>query len=103
MWTPLENWQVSQLERLSSIDRDRVESALNELWDARPDLLEQITVSALDQGDLDLERGAHILRISVAEIEQKLVEFRRQALKRCCVVVCEGSVAKLADGGLPVW
>jgi uncharacterized protein (DUF433 family) len=103
MWTPLEPWQVAQLERLSSIDHERVENALNTLWDARPDLLEQVTIAALDQEAISAERSSHILHISLEEVEQKLAEFRRRALKRCCVVVSEGSVAKLADGGLPVW
>jgi hypothetical protein len=99
----MEPWQVAQLERLSSIDHERVESALNTMWEARPDLLEQITVSAIDEEAITIERGAQILRITTAEVDQKLVEFRRRALKRCCVVVCDGSIAKLADGGLPVW
>jgi predicted HTH domain antitoxin/uncharacterized protein (DUF433 family) len=103
MWTPMEPWQVAQLERLSSIDHDKVESALNDLWDAHPEMLEQITISAIDQEQITLDRGAQILRMSEADVEQKLAEFQRRALKRCCVVVCEGSVAKLADGGLPVW
>src|SRR4051794_6088214 len=103
MWTPLESWQVAQLEHLSSVDHDRVESALNALWDARPDLLDQVTVSAVDQEGITIQRASQILHVSESEVEQKLAEFRRRALKRCCVVVSEGSVAKLADGGLPVW
>jgi hypothetical protein len=103
MWTALEPWQVAQLERLSTVDRDRVESALNTLWEARPDLLSEITISALDQAQVTLERTSQILDIPESEVASRLAEFRRRALKRSYVVVCDGSVAKLADGGLPVW
>jgi uncharacterized protein (DUF433 family) len=103
MWTPLEPWQVAQLERLSSVDHDRVEAGLNALWDARPDLLEQVTISALDQEEITIQQAIQILRVAETEIEQKLADFQRRALKRCCVVVSNGSMAKLADGGLPVW
>jgi predicted HTH domain antitoxin/uncharacterized protein (DUF433 family) len=103
MWTSFEPWQVAELGRLAGIDQERVESAFNALWDCDPELLEQITVSAADQGAVSFERAAQILRVGVAEIEERVASFRRQALKRCCVVVCDGAVAKLADGGLPVW
>src|SRR5438876_12439919 len=104
MWTSLEPWQIAQLDRLSTTDHDLVESALNCLWDAQPELLEQIAVGAVDQGDVTIERAAQVLGISAQAVEQKLADFRRQALKRCCLVVCGpeqsrmGSVAKLADG-----
>lgn len=103
MWTPLEPWQVSQLSRLATVDQDLVESALNMLWDARPELLSQVTIAAVDQEEISVERAASVLRISEGEVEQKLAELRRRSLKRCCVVITEGTVAKLADGGLPVW
>jgi uncharacterized protein (DUF433 family)/predicted HTH domain antitoxin len=103
MWTPLEHWQVVQLERLSSVEHDRVESALNTLWDAHPDLLRDVTVAAIEEGQVTLERGAQLLKVDLAEAERLVADYRRRALRRCCVVVCDGSVAKLADGGLPVW
>jgi uncharacterized protein (DUF433 family) len=102
MWTSLEPWQVAQLERLSRIDHDRVEAALNALWESCPEMFEQVTIAAIDDGHITLERGAQVLRASIEEIEVALADFRRKGLKRC-LVVTDGSDAKMADGGLPVW
>jgi uncharacterized protein (DUF433 family) len=103
MWTSMEPWQVAQLERLSRIDHDRVETALNSLWQSCPEIFQQITIAAIDESQITRERGAQILKLSLDDVDQMLADFRRKALKRCCVVVTGGSAAKLADGGLPVW
>lgn len=103
MRTNLEPWQVTQLQRLAAVDPERIESALNDLWEIRPDILEQVVTSAVEQEQLSLDRGAKILDVDMEVVERLLADFRRRGLKRCCVVVTEGSVAKLADGGLPVW
>src|SRR5258706_16007761 len=98
MWTSLEPWQLSQLERLSRIDHDRVESALNDLWESCPEIFLQVTIAAVDDGQITPERGAQILKLSVEEIDQALADFRRRVLKRCCLVVTDGCDAKMADG-----
>lgn len=103
MWTPLEKWQVSQLERLSVSDPDRVEEALNALWDANPDLLESITISALDQKELSVNRAAELLGRTPGEVAKKLSVHRQRSLRSRWLVVSEGSDAQLADGSLPVW
>ena len=103
MWTPFEEWQVTQLGRLSKVDREAAESAMNTLWDARPDLLEQLTLAAIDEDQLTVSRGAEVLGISERGIEHKLAAYRRRSLRQQCIVICDGSNAQLADGGLPIW
>ena len=103
MWTPFEEWQVAQLERLSHVDREATEAALNSLWDARPDLLERLTLSAIDEDQLSLSRAAEVLGISERGVEFKLAAHRRRTLKAQCIVVSDGSNAQMADGGLPIW
>lgn len=103
MRTPFEPWQLAQLERLASYDQESVESAMNAIFESRPELFEQVVIGAVDQDQISNARAAQILSVSEEEVDQKLAFLRRRALKRCCVVVCDGSVAKLADGGLPVW
>jgi uncharacterized protein (DUF433 family) len=103
MWTPMEPWQVAQLAHLAEVEPDRVEAALNELWDVRPDLLEQLTLAAYDQQELTADEAAHVLRISVAELDGKLAQYRRRLLKSSLVVASHGRAAKLGDIGLPVW
>jgi uncharacterized protein (DUF433 family) len=103
MWIPLEPWQIAQLGRLSTIDPERIESALNALWKDRPDLLEQVTIAGVASGDIPLEVAAHRLALSEAVIEQQVADFNRRSFRRCSLVICESGVAKLADGGIPVW
>ncbi len=103
MWTSLEPWQLVQLERLAETSPERVERALNILWDADPDLLAEVAIEALDQDEITPDRCSQMLGIALDEVESRLTIHRKKALKRCCVVVAEGAVAKLADGGLPVW
>jgi len=103
MWTPLEKWQVSQLEHLAVSDPDRVEAALNALWESHPELLETVTISALDKNELSLNRAAELLRMPSCDIEKRLAEFKQRNLRSQWLVVSDGSDAKLADGSLPVW
>jgi hypothetical protein len=103
MWIPLEPWQIAQLGRLSTIDPDRIESALNALWKDRPELLEQVVIAGVANGDVSSLCAARQLDLDESEVEKKAAEFNRRSLKRCCLVICESGVAKLADGGIPVW
>jgi uncharacterized protein (DUF433 family) len=102
MWTPLEPWQVAGLQDLANTDPERVESALNAVWGARPDLLESVTIAAVDRDEIGARRGSQILGISVSEVRKRLAAYRRRNLRSLCIV-CEGSEAKLADSGIPVW
>lgn len=103
MWTAYESWQVAELERLADQDLDGLEIALNEMWRRRPQLLEQVALSALDRDRITPEHAAQVLKIEREELDAKLAQFRKRALKRRCVVVGDGAIARLAEGGLPVW
>ena len=103
MWTPFEKWQVARLERLSKTDPGRLEAALNTLWAAQPDLLQRLTIEAYADGEINAAHAAKLLSISVSEVDALTEVLRRNALKQTCVVVCDGSVAKTADGELPIW
>ena len=103
MWTSFEPWQMAQLERHASVEPERVERALNALWSSDPELFAQVAIEAVEQSQLEAIRCASMLGISVEDVEARVSEVRRRTLKRYCVVVCDGTVAKLADGGLPVW
>ncbi len=103
MWTPFEPWQIAELQRLSERQRDEVESGLNALWESHPELLEEITIGALDRQQISAGRAAQVLGISEPEALRCLARHRRRALRRSCIVLAEGCDAKLADGGLPVW
>ena len=102
MRTPLEPWQVAQLQRLSDTDPAQLESSLNTLWDNRPDLLEQITLAAIDQGYITPERGAQVLGLSITDVEQRLACHRRIELKKT-YIVAGPKEARLADSGIPIW
>src|SRR5437868_2200187 len=82
MWTPLEPWQVSQIEQLSRVDRSRVEGALNSLWESEPGLFQELTISALDQGQISRAQAGRALGISEQAVEAKLQDLNRRKLKR---------------------
>jgi uncharacterized protein (DUF433 family) len=72
------------------------------MWESCPEIFQQVTVAAIDEGQITTERGAQILGLSAEEMEAALTAFRQQELKRSYVVVTDGCEANLADGGLPV-
>lgn len=103
MKIPFETWQLAQLERMAVSNPAALERALNSLYEAEPDLCEAIVVGAVDQEEISIPHAAQTLQVSEMEIEEKLAAYRKKNLKQHCVVICEGAVAKIADGGVPIW
>jgi uncharacterized protein (DUF433 family) len=105
MWTVFEPWQLGQLQRLSALDPERVESILNTLWNSYPGLMADLAVAAVDQEQLSVDRCAELLHTSSEDIEARLVCFRQRNVRaeRLAIVEDERSEATLAVGGIKVW
>ncbi|CAN5427005.1 hypothetical protein BH11ARM2_BH11ARM2_08520 [soil metagenome] len=102
MWNVLEPWQTRQLQRLAAIDPERAEGMLNTLWQQYPGLYEELTIMALDQNAITLAQATELLAVPSAEIDAKLVAWRRRDVGSERLVV-PGLIAKLDEGGVPVW
>ena len=104
MYHVLEPWQFTQLRRLASFDPERIETALNTLWNSYPGLFEEACVSAVDQEQLTVARCAEILNLDEGRVEELLHAFRsRPPQPATAVVRDERAVARLAEGNVAVW
>jgi uncharacterized protein (DUF433 family) len=105
MWTVFEPWQLTQLQRLASVDAERVESILNTVWQQYPGLMGDLAIAAVDQEHLSVDRCAELLDETPERVEERLIKFRQRHVRaEKAVIVDEGHVvAKLAEGGIAVW
>jgi uncharacterized protein (DUF433 family) len=105
MWTLLEPWQITQLQRLAAHDAERVETVLNTLWRQYPGLLEELAISAVDQEELGVEECASLLRMDIDAVNQRLAAFRKRAIDPETTIVLDDltSVARLSEGQVAVW
>lgn len=105
MWTSIEPWQLTQLQRMASIDPERIEHALNLAWYSDPTLLTDLAISAVDHEELSIDQAACMLGLSAEDIEERLVSFRNRTLRTDVVVVMDESqhVARLIKGRIAVW
>lgn len=102
MWNVIEPWQLQQLQRLASMDPERVETILNTLWRQYDGLFAELAVLATDQEELSVERCAQLLGVSPEEVERRMLAFR-VAVRNERAVVHDGTVARLHEGRIPVW
>jgi uncharacterized protein (DUF433 family) len=105
MWTSVEPWQLSQLQRLAILDPERVESLLNHLYAVEPTLLGELAVSAVDQEELSVSQCADLTGLSEEQVEAQLLTHRSRAMRSEAAVVIdpERHIARLAKGGVAVW
>lgn len=98
------NWKLTQLQKISEKDPLRVELMLDSLCETHPELLSELAISALEQGQISAQDCARMLKLSLEDVENKLQALRRSSESgRAVVVVSENRVAKLADGHVCVW
>ncbi len=106
MGMTLEPWQLTQLQRLERLDPERTERVLNTLWEAHPELFEDLAVAAVDQEMLTVEGCAELLGYESDEIEHRLLEYRGRTQTAGCRIVLDeerGNVARLAEARIPIW
>ncbi|MBN8689218.1 MAG: DUF433 domain-containing protein [Armatimonadetes bacterium] len=97
-------WPILQLQRMTRYMPDRVEEAMNRLFELDPGLRNDLVIGAVDQEMLSMEQAAEFTCMSVDEIEQRLMEFRTQMAYREVRIESSGTgPAKLVGTGISVW
>lgn len=105
MWTSLENWQLTQLMRMATLDPDRVETLMNHLFGLQPTLLTELAIAAVDQEELSVAQAAAVTGLSEEMVEQQLFAYRHREVRAEAVIVVDEdrNLARLAEGQVAVW
>jgi uncharacterized protein (DUF433 family) len=105
MWTSVEPWQLTQLQRLAILDPERVESLLNHLYNVQPTLLLDLAISAVDQEEMSVCQCAQMTGLNEDQVESQLYAHRNRSVRAEAVVSFDGErhIARLAKGGVAVW
>lgn len=103
MWRLLEPWQLQQLQRLSTLDPERVETILNTLWASYPGLYEELAIAAVDADSLGVSECSERIRISPESVEHEVIAFRNRPERIQMMVEQESGVARLTESRVPVW
>jgi uncharacterized protein (DUF433 family) len=106
MQSTLKSWQLDQLTELAQARPDQIDLALKALWEASPDLHEEVVLRATAYEQISLEEGAEELRISPENMTERLLMFRstlKHVVKAIVVDAEFKNVARLAESGIAVW
>jgi uncharacterized protein (DUF433 family) len=95
-----ESWQIDQLERIGKATPHRLEELLQPLWNRYPALYEELLINALDQGEIDLAGAAERLKISEAEVNERLDHLHETGDHRLYI---HNGVARLVSCDVAVW
>lgn len=105
MWNVLEPWQIQALQRLATLEPDRLETILNTLWQSYPGLFEELAVMAAERDALSSTRCAEVLGIPVEEVQGRIAALnqREDLAERLVVMDDEKHVAKFEEAQVTVW
>ena len=68
------SWAVEELKKLSEIQPEIVESALQRLWKEEPHIYKSIVISAYVDEKISLSKAAELLGITRIELEKEFKE-----------------------------
>lgn len=105
-WIPFEPWQIRQLKRVASAEPDRIESFLNSLWSAKPGLFQELSVRAVQDGYLSVEKCAETLGISDQEVRDLVESQSKPQVSHDDDITHDTTkhhIARLADSQVAVW
>lgn len=86
------SWAVEELKKLSEIQPEIVESALQHLWKIEPHIYKSIVISAYIDEKISLSKAAELLGITRIELEREFKEKgipQRQLSKKDAVAEVE--------------
>lgn len=99
------HWQLGHLMLLSRTAPDHLATILERFFASEPDVLEELTLSAVAHEDITVTEAAGVLRVSEEEVIGRMVRLRQQGRGQCAVLRADDDhgFARLADSGLAVW
>ncbi|TRZ87702.1 MAG: UPF0175 family protein [Methanosarcinales archaeon] len=65
-------WEMEELQKISKVQPDIVESALKELWERKPDLYKSIVISAYLDHKINLGKASELLQVDRLELQNEL-------------------------------
>lgn len=65
-------WEMEELQKLSKVQPDVVESALKELWEKKPALYKSVVISAYLDQKINLGKAAELLQVDRLELQNEL-------------------------------
>lgn len=102
----VEPWLIPQLRRLAKSRPERFASLVATLREARPDLYEELSLLAVEHGEIDTHECAVVLGTDPVSVGVRLEVYRREAHELgdpILVELDELGVARLAGAGASVW
>ncbi len=68
-------WQLDQLSKICETTPQEVESAIDDLLKARPELREKLVIGAYVDGQISLSKAAELLEVHPLELRERLQEM----------------------------
>lgn len=68
------SWAVEELVKLSEIQPEMVESALEQIWKVKPDIYKSVVISAYLDEKISLGKAAELLEITRIELQRDMEE-----------------------------
>ncbi|MBS1706617.1 MAG: DUF433 domain-containing protein [Armatimonadetes bacterium] len=102
----LQPWQLDQLSNLARWSPERVEHALNNLWEQDASLYEELVLNAVMQDQISVAEGAAELHLSPEHMENRIRELRNSDsyLERIIDLDSNfGNVARLSKSRVAIW
>jgi uncharacterized protein (DUF433 family) len=105
MWTTFDDWQLRQLQRLATLEPQRVEALMNYLYGVEPKLLNDLAIAAVEAGDLTLEQGAAVTGMHPEDVADYAQRWTEKSMHPDMLVVFdpEKGTALCAESRIPVW
>jgi uncharacterized protein (DUF433 family) len=103
MVKPKSLWAVTQFGRLAEQDPERADRLLEALWEAHPNLLSELAISAVASDELSIEECARVMMTSADEVEKRLSLSTSEGDGAASLILVDGGVARLADARVCVW
>jgi predicted HTH domain antitoxin len=68
------SWAVEELVKLSEIQPEMVESALEQIWKVKPDIYKSVVIGAYLDEKISLGKAAELLEITRIELQRDMEE-----------------------------
>ena len=99
-------WLIPQLKRLAKTNPERFETFARRIQSNQPDIYEELSLMAVENGDITPEDCAHCLATDVPSVAVRLEIYRSvegEEIHGVLIETDENGVASLSETGVKVW